>query len=259
MVYQKQGPQLHQWNSPARGCASIWWAVAVLLSAVSTLPAQPQTKPTESHSQSQHEKRPARVGGAKLTPLEQAIYSDDCDAVSKFINAGANVNASTGNGSPLTEALALGEPEIAELLIHAGADVNARDDCGSHPAYYAASHSDDEMLSVLKELVRRGADVRSSNIGGETPLHSACYWEGTHIKIVRYLLEHGADANAIDDSGDTPLHFLAYLPEPSALETAKVLVEHGAKTNVKNKKGQTAADVAWAHHKTELLDFLSRH
>ncbi|CAK9253993.1 unnamed protein product, partial [Sphagnum jensenii] len=50
----------------------------------------------------------------------------------------------------------------------------------------------------------KGADAKSANNGGDTPLHRAAAngeWD-----VVKYLAEKGADAKAADKDGDTPLH-----------------------------------------------------
>ncbi|KAH8408171.1 hypothetical protein KR222_006143 [Zaprionus bogoriensis] len=69
---------------------------------------------------------------------------------------------------------------------------------GRYPIHYAADFG---QLSVLKFLIKLGADVNNKDKHGITPLLAAV-WEG-HTNCVEYLLEKGADRNGTTPDGQS--------------------------------------------------------
>ena len=75
---------------------------------------------------------------------------------------------------------------------------------------------------------------------GRTALHKAAYW-GHHGLCNVLLAEFGLDPNVQDYNGDTALHDACRFGHASVVGH---LLAHGARTDVANKQGQTALDVA---------------
>ena len=92
-----------------------------------------------------------------------------------------------------------------DRCLEAGADLNARTGNGSTPLHYAAANNDNP--AVVAALVEVGASPNVRNEGGLTPLHSAAFNENPAIIVA--LVDLGADANARAGMGLTPLHVAA--------------------------------------------------
>jgi hypothetical protein len=171
-----------------------------------------------------------RRSGALDQALYEAAEKGDTDAISKLLDAGANVDAAIdGDGSPLIGAARGGHLDAVRLLLDRGADPNLAVQGDGNPLIMAAREGhagvvelllgrgarvddvvpEDEnaliqasgrgRLQVVKLLVSRGANVnarvwsRSSDRGeGEwrTPLNMAR--RGGHTAVVRFLMEAGA-------------------------------------------------------------------
>ncbi len=94
-----------------------------------------------------------------------------------------------------------------ELLATLKADSpapDARDRDGATLLTLAARRG---RLDVLRELIRRGADVERRGLYGLTPLGAAAM--GGHDLLVQDLLRAGADPERWSASGHTPLHLAA--------------------------------------------------
>lgn len=151
---------------------------------------------------------------------------------------------------------------VQELIDH-GATVNARLRHGASPSsrlarsgstpFLMASRTAD--LPLMKLLIANGADFRTPNSQGRTPLLAAAgvalgpeadeaASEDDAVEAVRYLLELGADINATDKEGDTIMHAAAYKQSPKLV---RLLSDSGANMaiwNQKNRKGWTPLLIA---------------
>ena len=102
-------------------------------------------------------------------------------------------------------------------------------------------------LERSREVVARGGcDVHALEANsGRTALHKAVFWG--HVHMMDMLLDElKMDTNAADYAGDTPLHDAARFGHEAL---GKRLKAAGADNSVKNKDGQTAAEVAIAYGK----------
>ena len=104
-------------------------------------------------------------------------------------------------------------------------------------------------LTMARELVARGADVRARNRRGAEPLHAAVMgvpgspnWnpEGQRA-IILFLIEAGAEPNAAAAGGVTPLHRAVRNRCSAAVEA---LLSVGADPHLANDHGSTAFDLA---------------
>ncbi|XP_066156518.1 protein fem-1 homolog C [Euwallacea fornicatus] len=193
--------------------------------------------------------------------------------------------------SPLFKACKKGQQEIAEYLINTcGADVEQRgsyevvEDRSNHvvtPLWCAAVSG---KLSIVKLLIRSGADINAVSDSGSTPIRSACFM--THFEVVKYLVLHGADINKSNHNGGTCLinsvqspnlcHFLLkhgadvnakdiqnktalhYAIQEHRLETTKLLLKYGADYNAKSRYGDDALQMACLKGATWIYEYLVR-
>jgi len=89
-----------------------------------------------------------------FTPLDQAVGEGSAKIVRFLLNAGANVNRRTRNGTPLHTACAYGLLQIAKLLLAHGASASALDDEGRTPAALTKrrmNRTDRALQKMLKE------------------------------------------------------------------------------------------------------------
>lgn len=135
--------------------------------------------------------------GADITrskPLDVAINVDPPSVriVALLLRSGADIDAPGPSVSmrrtPLCQAIHVGADAVSHLLIESGADVNKRS-FGSF-GFFGCFNNDDAPLhvaarlgnnAIVKHLLRKGADVRTVNAKGYTPLTIAMQWNITGV------------------------------------------------------------------------------
>ena len=147
-----------------------------------------------------------------------------------------------------------GRVDQALALVEAGADVRAlpldedRDQRGL--PVLAAVLPD---LRLLRLLIARGVDLNAAH-AGLTPLLAATRdsWHG-RPEAVMTLLANGADPRSADRDGNTPLHHAARSSDPGV---AALLRDAGCALDVANHEGLTPLGVACAAGNWRLARFL---
>jgi ankyrin repeat protein len=240
-----------------------------------------------------------------VAPLTFAVFTGRRDMAEVLLAHGANVEL----GTPLAEASHNGHLDIVKLLVSHGANVNAKDLSGGTALHHAASDGfelavDNPMLKndsmghehkeILAFLLGRGADVRVTDPGGDTPLHKAAnvgFQEG-----IEMLLAKGAEINAANGQGLTPLHeaiegtmggmsssrvalvelMLASGANPNAKDHSNrtplfiaaargdmpvvvLLLQKGVEVNSRSWNGKTALTIAKENGHGEVQEYLSKH
>lgn len=104
---------------------------------------------------------------------------------------------------------------------------------------------DDEVISEMKKLIEKGADVNALHDDEFTLL---MYTPST--VVAQFLIDNGLDVDTVDSFGESALF-------RAALDMTKVLLENGANPNIRNEDGQTVlihcADGEDENEKCELL------
>jgi len=153
------------------------------------------------------------------TPLVAAVMRDHVPTIKDLVEKGANIEAPGQEGfKPLPLAIAEDKYESAKALLEAGADVN--------------SVSGEDKLTPLMIAA-----------GQTSPAEGAMFIPGSTrpTDIARGLLDRGANVNAQSNNGVTPLMIAATHNNPPMIG---ILIDAGADVTLKNKLGQTAAEVA---------------
>lgn len=122
-------------------------------------------------------KRKPRAGVDEYgrTPLWKLAFAGDEDGVRRELEAGAEPSAGDDAGyTPLHIAVQERHTGTVKLLLQSGADPNSFDKYGNGPlwtAVYWAYRSDrtDANLSIVKLLLRGGANADHENAAGRTP------------------------------------------------------------------------------------------
>ncbi len=199
------------------------------------------------------------AGGAELA---DAARRQDPAAVQEFIHDGADVNATSSDGSTaLLWSAHWNDVATAKLLLEAGADANVANDFRMTPLSQACANA---SVELVKLLLRAGADPNLRIATGETPVMT-CSRTGS-VEAVNELIEFGADVNAAEpehnqtslmwaaaeqhpeivaaliaahanltattDDGFTPIHFAARIGD---LESLKLLLDAGVDVNLQTQ------------------------
>jgi ankyrin len=223
-----------------------------------------------------------------IPPLIIAITNNHTDVALFLIERGADVNAADWYGrTPLWAAVETRNMDVdnatfvnsierspylglIQVLLERGADPNARtkevppirrdflrvtgslswvDFTGQTPFLTAALAGD---VTVMKLLLKHGADPHTATFGGTTALMAAAgvnwvvdqtYDEGQPalLEAVKLCVELGMDVNAVNSMGLTALHGAA---NRGSDEIIRYLVQQGAKIDVKDAEGRTP--LTWA-------------
>ncbi|KAK1463914.1 hypothetical protein CMEL01_12675 [Colletotrichum melonis] len=190
------------------------------------------------------------------TPLIAAVQNYRFNAIEKFLEYGADLEARLQNGrtalhvaismrsSPMTEflsdqgayldrrvnehtaltyAISTACPDIAEVLIGAGADVNLPSSKGNFPLLAAASAGD---LRTMKLLLSRGANFDATGSEGYLPMHMAAH--KNRVEVLQLLFKAGSQIDPTTEHGETPLTIAMHL---GCFEAAQFLIEVGAEVD----------------------------
>jgi ankyrin repeat protein len=188
-----------------------------------------------------------------IGPLEEAIELNKPELVKLLLEAGANQNMQSNNDTPiLIRTLynnAIYRNTIAALLISYGANIS------ESLAYVTRDASTPQNHRAFNFLIKQTPDVNYYGNSNNTPLLSAT--ENRDLLKMRALLEAGADPNLVSkDFQYTPLMEAVANKDVAAIQ---LLLENGARTDIKNKYGQTALDMALKGGAGEEIELLLRN
>jgi len=133
--------------------------------------------------------------------LYRACESQQLEVVQFLLEAGADVNLTSGNRYPLMAACNTGNVELINLLVSAGADVKCKTSNNRTRLHAVANSScrtigaDDWKTAVNEMLLNAGADVNAKNNDGQTALCVVCLQQQADASVVEMLLKFGADPN----------------------------------------------------------------
>ncbi len=132
----------------------------------------------------------------------------DVDAVWQALKDGANVNVRSEGRPQWSPLMYVTHPKygsnlkIAQILIDAGCkidDVNALGDTTLSLVVSYQIYSGNKDVSMVKALLRAGANPNITDVWGETPCHNA-----TTVEVLELLLYAGGDPRVVCKAGKTP-------------------------------------------------------
>lgn len=218
-----------------------------------------------------------------VSPMYEAIHTDDIGAIRKLIEQGGDVRLIS-----LADVIEGGHILAARFLIEAGADLEKPSSNGNTPLAAAIAN---KYPLMARRLIERGANVKVKLADGRSLLHLCPM--GPELEIEELLIAHGADVNAVDDqdltplqraiadssrpllaygrllcahganpnvrdrNGSTPLHY-AVTVSAAGLEWAKMLMEYGGDPNIRDAEGKTALGEARSLGQNEMVEVLMR-
>jgi uncharacterized protein len=220
---------------------------------------------------------PKDMDSGALTPLVFAVREGSFDCVKALVDAKADVNMTSGDGSsPLLVAVLNGRYDLAKYLIGKGANVSLANQKGWTPLYLAVKHRTietgtmpvppnvDQALDFIKTILDLGAEV-NTRLAYETEVHSAnhVFWlkeegaspffraaYGGDAEVLKLLLAHGADPQVSTKDHTTPLMGLAgvgftlslvhHRSHKEDMDALKLLLDIGGDVNATNDQWLTA-------------------
>lgn len=211
------------------------------------------------------------------TPLILAATYGHLDLVKLLVEEGAAVNATSEYGETALMT-AIYSPEIVKFLIEKGADINAQDKNGITALMNAASYGKSDVVRIL---IDNCADVGLKGNGGETAQLLAELQNHNHIVTIikaakrkrvsqkelweavkngelstvkKALKDECANVNQRNANDETMLMIAA---QQGNGDIVSLLLKNGADTNLKNKEGLTALELAKQNNHEEIIETLN--
>ena len=187
------------------------------------------------------------------TALHIAAAAGHTGFVQFILEKGCPVDInSSGNTTPLQEAVRNGQVGAAAVLLDAGADPNAVAALGNTALHFAvtAPHRD-ELVGLLLE---KQASPTVKDVYGETPLHIAVR-VGTETDILRALIKGGAVVDERNKKGETPL-LLAVERDRKGL--VSLLMSGGAGLHAEDTVGRTPFVEAVRQHRALIGNLVTK-
>ena len=168
------------------------------------------------------------------TALHFAAEWKKDEAVTKLLDAGANINAKNQNGeTPIFFAMKANSVSTIRLFAdNKRIDLDARDKLGNSVLHTGVTHMADNATLVLFGY---GIDKEAQNLAGKTPLGEAV--SQNRRGMIRLYLENKANVNAADARGIT---ILIDSVKKKNYENVKMLLDAGASAELQSVDGKTA-------------------
>ncbi|CAM9810930.1 unnamed protein product [Scytosiphon promiscuus] len=197
----------------------------------------------------------------ELSVFRHAVFAADCVVTgSTSLVADTNTNSSccnTGGGgrrTPLHFAAAGGHASMVRALVRAGADVDVEDGDGCTPLHLAVFRG---FEGVVTFLVQAGARVDTSDSEGESPLHTASA-HGS-LGMVRAILRGSTEKTLLSPTDNlemSPLHRAAL---GGHCEVMNELLRHGSSLSSLAANARTALHAAAMSGSGDAVRFLLAH
>lgn len=183
----------------------------------------------------------------RWTPLHAACTCGHLNLVKILVEHGADLLAVNGDGNMPFD---ICEDEatldyIESQMIKRGVTQEMID--------LTRASSEIQMLSSLEELASSDGNLNYADDNGVTQLHIAA--TNNYLSVVKFLLKHGANVNVCDNDRWTPLHGVACWGNEQHIKVAEMLVEAGADLDAKTSNDETVFDLC---DNAELLERMNQ-
>jgi len=172
--------------------------------------------------------------------LHACVVHEDTETMKLLLDAGASVHVTNQrNATALHLAVRCNEAAPTRLLLQHGSKMFAEDICGFTAVHYACIHWD----RPFREMMEHGMDVEKRH--GRTKksiLNHAV--DACNEKVVRMLLRRGVDVDSHGIDGNTALHSAVHNGDEIMVQD---LLESGANIYMRNEHGFTPMTISQAH------------
>lgn len=175
---------------------------------------------------------------------------DEIEVLSKFPECRLNLQNSHGIGAIHVAAMH-GLPRMLNSLLALGVNLHIKDQNNYTALHYAAQRGHQNTLLLL---LHAGAEINALTNDKSTALHLSSL--NGHVNCVKALLYYSdhmkvhIDRNAVNKLGDSALHLASKWGFSEIIET---LLEYGVKTDIRNRSGHTALEIA---HNSQIATLL---
>ncbi len=176
-------------------------------------------------------------------PLFEAVKSNNSQLVSMLLDYGADVNKKDGNSNTLLyTAITLGYYELARYLIDNGGKIDEPSGSDKVTPLMATLGRHDHDTGFLRYLIFKGANVNAKDKFNRTPIfyidnYTTELGKSNTIESVEILMENKADINAKDNKGNTILHIKPH-------DYYKIYAKYNPNINIQNNDGNTPLHIA---------------
>jgi ankyrin repeat protein len=154
------------------------------------------------------------MDSAGYLPLHYACANGFTQVVKLLLEFGADPTSYLTGHSPTETAARNGHGEIIKVLSAFGANLEEKGLAGSPPIVSAAAGG---FLQTVDELLAFGADINAYDMNENTALHVATRLQDP-VSMIRLLLKRGANVMANNKQGHTPLKMALNLVNQAAIE-----------------------------------------
>ncbi len=181
--------------------------------------------------------------------LPESIKKGLTNMAIALVDAGANIELESYQGTALHQAIAHDQYELFEYLLEKGANVEAERTYYKNTPLFTAVASGN--MAYVKTLVSHGANLYVKDRDDNTLLHRAARY-GTP-EIITYLLQHNLQVKVYNANEDTPLHLAV---ENGKYDIAKILIASGASLKALNLEWNSPLHLAFKNHHKRLIELL---
>ncbi|XP_046343367.2 serine/threonine-protein phosphatase 6 regulatory ankyrin repeat subunit C-like [Haliotis rufescens] len=187
-------------------------------------------------------------GSCRRTPVMLAAEKGHIEIVKLLVDKGGDMSlVDKGHDNILHLACLCGQIEVVKYVLSQDiVDINSRGRKRKTPVMLAATNGHKQVNTV--EINSRGYKKR-------TPMMWAAL-KG-HKEVLELLVNNRADASLVDKSGNNILHLACQRGRMEVVKyiVSKVIVD----VNAKNKKRETAANIASSQGRGDMKDLLVSH
>ncbi|MFC1843124.1 ankyrin repeat domain-containing protein [Candidatus Dependentiae bacterium] len=150
---------------------------------------------------------------------------------------------------------------LKDAIKNHGANIKLKDKkLGNTPLHWACLYNWPKVVDVI---LKNKPVINEKNKTGMTPIH--CLWgirkTGDRKKVAKSLFEQGANFNAQDNKGNSFLHRAVLLKDYDLVKLIATdrYFNHRVNFHLKNKKKQTAMDIAKKFKDKKIIDMLKNN